>query len=724
MINKNITNYKIMENISDQYSIAQMSKILKELTTWSEIKSSTLSETIASNLKKLPELKRYVNENNKDNESKIFFELGKYLKYSKYQKGQFIKHCYDSDNFFFMIFSGNIAKIDIKYNRVYLTFKEYLKHLIKLKILGENYVYRKCLKRNKKIFPFDEKIDVLSTKDINIKHYDDLIIKIKNDINNSTWFTETNETNKISDFIELYNPKLSSDKLSFFGKESKYPAFMPIYIFDKILKPLSFIGQLTKPKGIKVLSSYVCLSSSSIFYINKNEIDITNNLYTLFQRRVSEEVVKKIFEGHFLFQDTDTNFLSKNYSKYFYVKNYIKGQKLMQQNTPNEGIFFINKGKFQLKTRRTLHELDELKFKVMQSLNLDNKKNLTNMETVSNKNYENIFEGLNPFQIEKLTKERDIIFNTFKSSDVVGLKDLYDTKTNLNNFTVECISEEGEVYFLPKEIITSMITNDKINSNIDELVEKKCLGLLREINSNKKKIENSIRSISNRYKDKNNLFYLRKNVDKLKMKNFNSISLTKKSFDYSYNSNFNNLNTFSNINHSNNYIYKNRDNSLKYKILNNYNKTSRITGNRIQSTKFSSYTSSLNSPININKSESNNIYTLKENRNEQTPNINLEKELLTSREKFKTFQIFNEEKKNDSKLNKKIKILISKPEYSKILNNQNKTKNIFKRKSGNINLIKKIILKDDKSTNKSIKIISRPTSDKMLINNKIYLKSK
>ena len=713
-----------MENISDQNSIAQMSKILKELTTWSEIKSSTLSETIASNLKKLPELKRYVNENNKDNESKIFFELGKYLKYSKYQKGQFIKHCYDSDNFFFMIFSGNIAKIDIKYNRVYLTFKEYLKHLIKLKILGENYVYRKCLKRNKKIFPFDEKIDVLSTKDINIKHYDDLIIKIKNDINNSTWFTETNETNKISDFIELYNPKLSSDKLSFFGKESKYPAFMPIYIFDKILKPLSFIGQLTKPKGIKVLSSYVCLSSSSIFYINKNEIDITNNLYTLFQRRVSEEVIKKIFEGHFLFQDTDTNFLSKNYSKYFYVKNYIKGQKLMQQNTPNEGIFFINKGKFQLKTRRTLHELDELKFKVMQSLNLDNKKNLTNMETVSNKNYENIFEGLNPFQIEKLTKERDIIFNTFKSSDVVGLKDLYDTKTNLNNFTVECISEEGEVYFLPKEIITSMITNDKINSNIDELVEKKCLGLLREINSNKKKIENSIRSISNRYKDKNNLFYLRKNIDKLKMKNFNSISLTKKSFDYSYNSNFNNLNTFSNINHSNNYIYKNRDNSLKYKILNNYNKTSRITGNRIQSTKFSSYTSSLNSPININKSESNNIYTLKENRNEQTPNINLEKELLTSREKFKTFQIFNEEKKNDSKLNKKIKILISKPEYSKILNNQNKTKNIFKRKSGNINLIKKIILKDDKSTNKSIKIISRPTSDKMLINNKIYLKSK
>ena len=81
-----------------------------------------------------------------------------------------------------MIFSGNIAKIDIKYTRTYITFKEYLKHLIKLKLLGENYVYKKCIKKNKKIFPFDENIDILTTKDIKLKHYDDLIKNIKNEI--------------------------------------------------------------------------------------------------------------------------------------------------------------------------------------------------------------------------------------------------------------------------------------------------------------------------------------------------------------------------------------------------------------------------------------------------------------------------------------------------------------------------------------------------------------
>ena len=229
-----------MEN-SNINLINQSLKKLKELTTWAEEKSSSLSETIATCLKKLPELRQYINENDKEKESKIFFEIGKYLKYSRYRKGKFIKHSYDADNFFYMIFSGSIAKIDIKYIRTYLTFKEYLSHLIKLKLLGEDYIYKKCLKKNKKIFPFDENIDVTTTKNINMEHYDELVKKIKEEINNSPWNQDTNEINKVSDFIELYNPILTKNNLSFIGKESKYPTFLPMYFSDKILKPIRSI---------------------------------------------------------------------------------------------------------------------------------------------------------------------------------------------------------------------------------------------------------------------------------------------------------------------------------------------------------------------------------------------------------------------------------------------------------------------------------------------------
>ena len=129
-----------------------------------------------------------------------------------------------------------------------------------------------------------------------------------------------------------------------------------MYFFDKILKPISFIGQLNLPKGIKSLSTYVCLSSSCVFYINKAQIIKKNNRYTLFQRKVSEDIINNLFEGHFLFQDTEINFLSKNYSKYFFIRNFNKGQLIISQNTPNEWIYFINKRIFRLKSRRTYHE--------------------------------------------------------------------------------------------------------------------------------------------------------------------------------------------------------------------------------------------------------------------------------------------------------------------------------------------------------------------------------
>ena len=711
-----------MEN-SSKYLIARTLKKLKDLTNWSEEKTTTLSETIASNLKKLPEIKKYINENNKDNETKIFFEMGRYLKYSRYKKGQFIKHSYDSDNFFYMIFSGSIAKIDIKYTRSYLTFKEYLIHLIKLKLLGENYIYKRCLKRNKKVFPFDENIDVLVTKDINMDHYDELIKKIKNEIKDSPWNQNTDEVNKVSDFIELYNPNLSNNKLSFFGKESKYPVYMPIYVFDKILNPISFIGELTKPKGIKMLSAYVCLSRSSVFYINKTKIDRNNNLYTLFQRRVSEEVVEKLFEGHFLFQDTDVNFLSKNYSKYFFIKNYIKGQKLIQQNTPNEGIYFINKGVFQLKARRTYHELNELKFKAMQSLTKENKNNLTGKEKTSKKNYENIYEGLNPYQIANLTKEREINFMVYKSSDVIGLDDVYDIKTGLNNFSVECISDEGEAYFLPKEIVTSMRTNETIDNNIRELVGKQCLELLREINENKKMLENSIRRITSGYKEKNNnVFYLRKNTDN--NKNLHTISHRNPSLDYSSLSNYNNMKTFTSTNYSNNYIYTIKENSLKNKILNNhFNKTPKITASRIFSPKILPNKKGANLNLKLKTYESNEINKFKDQKNDKIQSLSSVNPFLTYREKFKAIKILNEENKNEIKNDNKFVSLNPKLEYKNILTNQNKVSNIYRLKSGNKKIIKNIILKERKSNSKLVKVIYNSLSDKKLINKKIYIKS-
>ena len=656
-------------------------------------------------MKKIPEIKQYINENNKENESKIFFELAKYLKYNRYKKGNFIKHTYESDNFFYMIFSGNIAKIDIKYIRTYFTFEDYLKHLIKLKLLGEHYVYKKCLKKNKRIFPFDENIDILTTKDINLKHYDDLIKKIKNEINNSPWYQEGKEINSIQDFIELYNPKISDNEYTFNRNENKYPTFLPIYIFDKYLKPISFIGQLTKPKGIKLLSAYVCLSSSSVFYINKTEIDSFNNLFTLFQKNVSEDVIKKLFEGHFLFQDTDIDFLSKNYSRYFYIQNYTKGQKLIEQNRPKGGIFFINKGEFQLKTKRTYHELNELKFKIIQSLDIKNKNSLIQINKTSTANYENIYQGLNPIQMEKLNKEREISFNIYKFSEVVGLNDLYDGKTGLYNFSIECISDEGEVYFLPEEILTSLITNETIKKNMDELVEKQCKMLLREIDNKKKLIEYNIKRISSKYKERSTKgFYLIKNEPE-KLVKLSTITQRNFSFDNSSNLHHNKINNYNITNTpklSKAYIVSNKENTLKNKILNKYH-TPKIKGSRILSTKNLQKNNDDYGKLKLKTTENDRIYSMiklkyRDGRNERNifkQNMKVKNAFLTYSEQFKTMKKYNEENKIEIKTINGFKLMKLKLDHNNILNNQNKIRNIFKTKNGNKNLIKNTIFKEN-----------------------------
>ena len=519
---------------SSPYLIDTIFKKLRDLTKFPEEKTSLLSESISLYLQNLIELKNYVNENNPENESKIFFEIGKHLKYSKYQKGQFIKHCYDPDNFFYMIFSGNVAKIDIKYNRLYLSFKEYLIHLIKLRLLGENYIYLKCLRKNKKVFPFEENMDILTTTDINIDHYEELIKKIKKEINNSYWFTNTDKSNNIEDFLKLYNPDISESKAAFIGKEAKYPTYLPFYVFDKIMDHVSFIGQLTKPKGIKFLSSYICLNMTDIFYIDKSKIDRNSNLFSLFQRRVSEDIIKKLFEGHFLFKDTDKSFLIKNYSKYFYIQKFKKGEKLIEQNAPYEGIFFINDGVFQLNTLRSYNELNDLYFSILHAMDnfpkalMDFQSKINDFEKkTQKKDSKNIFEGLSQKQISKFTEVKKISFNIFMPPDVVGLNDVVDNKTGLNNFSLECISNEAEVYFLPNEIVTSMLTEENINSKMSEFIGKQCMLLVNEISKYKESFEKGIQlEVNNNENNKTNNNFYTLNLNKysnIKTENNNNI---------------------------------------------------------------------------------------------------------------------------------------------------------------------------------------------------------
>ena len=147
-----------------------------------------------------------------------------------------------------------------------------------------------------------------------------------------------------------------------------------------------------------------------------------------------------------------------------------KGERLISQGRPHEGVFFINKGVFQLKTQKSYIELQELIFSLRDSLdsfsnyisNIKNRENddLNNKE----KNIENKLFN-HPMFLIKANEKKEITFATYHAPHIFGLNESFDNKTGIYHFSLYCISDDTEVYFLPNDIFSSLLSIDCINKN-------------------------------------------------------------------------------------------------------------------------------------------------------------------------------------------------------------------------------------------------------------------
>ena len=124
-------------------------------------RTRVFSEKIAQYLEIMPELVEYLNEDNLNLKHKFFVEIGRYIKYQKYQKGSIIQHACEGDKIFYMVFTGKILKLNIKYKNIYMSLKEYILFLAKLYVLNENFLYNDCIKKNQVVFPIKENIDII-----------------------------------------------------------------------------------------------------------------------------------------------------------------------------------------------------------------------------------------------------------------------------------------------------------------------------------------------------------------------------------------------------------------------------------------------------------------------------------------------------------------------------------------------------------------------------------
>ena len=455
---------------------------IKEVLPQKGERTKTLAGKISSLLIQLPELVKYIDEKNPELNKDIFYDLGRYIDYHRFTKGKIIQHIAQGDNYFYMIVTGKVAKIGIKYKKSNMSFKEYILHLTKLQLLDEYFLMSDCIEKNKEIFIFKlEKNMIKSFQQIQNFDFDKELKKIIKKIQGSKWAKEHED---INDFLELINPEFLYGKEYFLSKDMKFPILIPHYIKKEILGPNSFIGYLFKSKGIKELSTYICINNSDVLYIDKSVFPPGCRLINIFEQKFNYSLINNIFKKYIIFENISISFLTKHYSNYFRLVHIKKGEKLITQGTPHEGIYFVNKGRFQLRTFKSYYELQELIFSLRDSLDtftnyisFIKKREFDDLNNKGN-SQKNIEMYKHPLFVIKSNEKKDIIFATYHAPKIIGLNEFYDIKTGINHFSLYCQSEDAEIYFLPIELFNNLLSIDTVYKIIAHMVEERVENLI------------------------------------------------------------------------------------------------------------------------------------------------------------------------------------------------------------------------------------------------------
>ena len=640
-------------------------------------KSKLLADKFCAILEEIPELISFINEKDKNISKIILEDLSQCMEIKEYNSGNFIKKVLGKIDDFYMILSGKILEYEIKYIRTNMTFKEYILFLTRLYLLKEEHLYKDCIEKNKENFPVttfynykknnckieNEKNNLVNNKDNDINiislcndintinfNYKEELKKIKNNIKKSEWRKQkhklknenTNYDIMINSFFDLYNHNINVN-VNFLPNETKYSVVIPLFIKKRILEPISFIGDLNKPQKLKNYIGYICLNQCFVVYLDKKSLNQNRLIYKLSNQTKCDIIMEKLFKSHYIFKNMNIEFLIKNFAKYLEMITLKKNDILFRQNEPNKGIYFITKGSFELKTKRTYNELNDLNFIILHSLDsypqyVNNIKNdhINNNKSYSFdkseqkkvKNYLFGYHNYNsnkntimksPLFSEKAKEKKDIIFYIYKVNDILGLGEVYDSKTKINLFTATCISEEAELFFCPNEILNGIIADYNILNKFGSIIEEKTNTFVRCISKYKYIFEKKIEYLINERKNKNKF-------RNSQMKNFETIY---NSVDKKYRRKLLcNSSSEYNILHPNNINVKisidenNKNNNLFQKLKEDKNYVSRIHNLFIQTPREKQNHIDFKQNENIGASNDNNNIKISNNRDNPTTLIN------------------------------------------------------------------------------------------------------
>ena len=645
---------------------------------------------------KLEILNEYIKfkEDNNNNISKIIFELAWVAFYQYKKKLSFIKKANEEINNFYLIFNGNVTKLCLTFQKEKISLEEYLLYMIKMKLLQEKQILYKCNKLNKAYVNLD--INNFRTyfsqnKNFNFK---ELKLRAKKELIEAGFILKPDN--------KIMIPSLENYlKLSFFqtvernDTETRFHLFIGNYVKINTLSKGNYIGDLSRNENNEGCT-YLCDKNCDICYVNKID-SAKSKLYDLMLQKY-KRIFKEVKHKFYIFKDTSDDICLNNFVPLMVYKKYQKGEKIIIQNMQYEGIYFIIDGEVKISISQTYNELSNtlvsLQYsifnfkdyvsKIIKTIDIIKEFNLRYMIKNNNKNMIDV--GDTKIKTDLFSSNeylsyfngiKNIDFYNLGVGDIVGLNELFDYKTELYNFTAECISEETNLFFLSKKnFLNIMEKESNIMNNVIQLIDLKAKSLIGKINNYRYEYRNAVINNLNNKRNKTAIF--NNNI----MDGYNSVKNKKEEVNKVNKEIINNKNDINN------------NNILKNKIMMLFNKNNKKNKN-INNIKLFKNNELLNYLKNRKLGRSNSI--------SDTININnINKNLLSNKyiyqPKFKNIMFRANSTSNNFRTKIKLKnnILSPTPSFSKTSyinfynvnkeKNENKINNQNKRNPSNINI--------------------------------------
>ena len=442
-------------------------------------------------LKTLDNFNDYIHFREKEESSfNLMVQFARITFYQYYRKHTILKRPGSSNDKFYILLNGCIEKFSLVFEKVNLTIEQYLLYLLKMEIINEKEIIKKCHILNKSIINIgDDELSIINFfKNIKKLNYKDMQIKAEKDLRNLGFNSDLfhngilRRAPSIENYLKIF--EFPTAKIIENDGKPRFNIWIGKYKLNSVLVKGQFFNNISE-EAIKEYNMYICRTNCDIGQITRQEF-CEHELNLLIKLKMQNTFKEIKNEFYFLRGINDDKFI-QDYSYLLLYKKYKKGDKIFLQGGLYEGVYLIYDGEISLSTKTNLDKLSHLVINIVFSI-----KNFT--EHIPAFDSRLLIEEFNDIH-QLLYKRGDAPFTEFlntrnidiskvKKNDILGLNELYDYKTELFNFTAECISDEATLFFITKNDFSLMLGKEtNLRKNILSMVEYKIQSLVGVLRS-------------------------------------------------------------------------------------------------------------------------------------------------------------------------------------------------------------------------------------------------